>query len=29
LLETDKTIASFCNELGIEPPFEVKWCNRD
>jgi type I restriction enzyme M protein len=23
-LETDKTIASFCNELGIEPPFKVK-----
>jgi type I restriction enzyme M protein len=22
--ETDKTIASFCEELGIEPPFEVK-----
>jgi type I restriction enzyme M protein len=23
-IETDKTIASFCKELGIEPPFEVK-----
>jgi len=23
-VETDKTIASFCKELGIEPPFEVK-----
>jgi len=23
-IETNKTIASFCEELGIEPPFEVK-----
>ena len=23
-IETEKTIASFCKELGIEPPFEVK-----
>jgi type I restriction enzyme M protein len=23
-VETDKTITSFCEELGIEPPFEVK-----
>jgi type I restriction enzyme M protein len=23
-IETDKIIASFCEELGIEPPFEVK-----
>lgn len=24
MLETDKTIADFCDELGIEVPFEVK-----
>ena len=24
MLNTDKTIANFCNELGIKPPFEVK-----
>ncbi|MGO2276990.1 MAG: type I restriction-modification system subunit M, partial [Pseudoalteromonas nigrifaciens] len=23
MLETDKTIAGFCDELGIEVPFEV------